>query len=104
MRGGCKRFLAIESKPSVLGVVGTKKDTPKISKNGRGKRFSILLPKQVALWLLRAWGRFHANWCNQMRRGSRIFMLESRSNRVGKYLLLSVIIDGKQSFVIFPAS
>jgi len=44
-----------------------------------------------------------ANWCSQMRIGSRIFMLEYRSNRAGKYLQLSVIIDGKRSFVILPA-
>ena len=107
MRGGCKKFLAIESKLFDLSVVGTKEDILKISENGRGRRFSILLPEEVVLWLLRAWTRFRksksANWCNQMRLGSRIFMLESRSNRARKYLLLSVIIDGKRSFVIFPA-
>ena len=62
----------------------------------------------MALWLLRAWARFrkfnYANWCYQMRVGSRIFMLESRSNRVGKYLQLSMIIDDKRSFVILPAA
>ena len=106
MRGGCKKFLAIVSKSFDLSVVGTREDILKISENGRGRRFSILLPEEVVLWLLRAWARFQkfetANWCNQMRLGSRIFMLESMNNRVGKYLQLSVIIDGERSFVIFP--
>ena len=30
-------------------------------------------------------------------------MLEYRSNRAGKYLQISVIIDGSRSFVILPA-
>lgn len=49
----------------------------------------MLLPEQVPLWLLRAWGRFRkskfANRNNYMRRGSSIFMLESRGNWVGKF-------------------
>ena len=69
MRGACKKFLAIESKSVDLSVVGTKEDILKISENGRGRRFSILLPEEVVLWLLRAWTRFRksksANWCNQ---------------------------------------
>ena len=54
MRGGCKKFLAIESKLFDLSVKGTKEDILKISENGRGRRFSILLPKEVVLWLLTA--------------------------------------------------
>ncbi|KAJ8439616.1 LOW QUALITY PROTEIN: hypothetical protein Cgig2_020992 [Carnegiea gigantea] len=75
MREGCKRFVAIQSKSFDLAIVGTAKDVLKISENGRGRRTSLLLPKNVALWLLRASGRFFksksSNWCNQVRRGSR---------------------------------
>ena len=55
IRGGCKKFLAIESESFDLSMVGTKGDILKIFENGRGRRFSILLPEHVALWLLRAW-------------------------------------------------
>jgi len=107
MRGGCKRFVAIESKSFVFSIVGTVEDALKISENGRGRRTSVLLPKHVAVWLLRALGRFYksksANWCNQMRQGSSIFLLESKRNRAGKFLQLSVINKGKRTFVIFPA-
>jgi len=107
MRGSCKKFLAIESKSFDLSVVGTKEDILKISKNDRGRRFTILLPEEMVLWLLRAWARFRkskfANRCNQMRLGLRIFILEFWSNRAGKYLQLSVIIDGKRFFAIFLA-
>ena len=58
MRGGCKKFLAIESKSFDLSVVGTKEDILKIYENGRGRRFSILLLAEVVLWRLRAWARF----------------------------------------------
>ena len=37
-----------------------------------------------------------------MRQGSSIFLLESKRNRVGKFLQLSVINKGKRTFVIFP--
>ena len=107
MRRGYKKLLAIESKSFVLSVVGSNGDILRISENGRGRRYSILLPRDVVLWLLRAWMRFRtsqsANWCNQMRKGSRVFMLESRSNRAGKFLHLSVNSEGKCSFVILPA-
>lgn len=107
MRGGCKRFVAIESKSFDLNIVGTAEDILKISENGRGRRTSLLLPENVALWLLRAWGRFFKskspNWCNQVRRGSTIFLLESKKNRAGKFLQLSMVNKGKRSFVIFPA-
>ncbi|KAJ8432736.1 hypothetical protein Cgig2_015654 [Carnegiea gigantea] len=107
MRGGCKRFVAIESKSFDFTIVGTAKDVLKISKNGRGRRTSVFLPEHVALWLLRAWGRFYksksSNWCNQVRQDSSIFLLESKRNRAGKFLQLSVINKGKRTFVIFPA-
>ena len=107
MRGGHKRFVAIESKSFDLTIVGIKEDVLKISENGRGRRTSVLLPENVALWLLRAWGRFHmsksSNWCNQVHQGSSIFLLESKRNRAGKFLQLSVINKGKRTFVIFPA-
>lgn len=107
MRRGYQKLLTIESKAFVLSVVGSKEDSLKITENGRGRRFFILLPEDAVLWLLRAWTRFRTsqsvNWCNQMRKGSRVFMLESRSNRAGKYLQLSVFYEGKRSFVILPA-
>ena len=43
-----------------LHVVGSKEDILKITESGRGRRFSIFLPEPVALWLLRAWGRFRS--------------------------------------------
>ena len=58
MRGGSKRFVAIESKSFDFEVVGFKEDVLRIYENGRGRRFSLLLPEKVSLWLLRAWGRF----------------------------------------------
>ena len=71
MRGGCKSFVAIESKSFDFSIVGTPEIVLKISKNGRGRRTSIWLPESVALWLLKAWGRFYkskfSNWCNQVR-------------------------------------
>ena len=78
MRGGCKRFAAEKSKSFDLAIVGTAEDVLKISENGRGRRMQVLLPENVALWLLRAWGRFYksksSNWCNQVRQGSSIFL------------------------------
>jgi len=55
MKGGCERFVAIERKFYDLSVVGSKEDILKISKNGRGRSFSIFSPEPVALWLMRAW-------------------------------------------------
>ena len=105
MRGGCKRFVAIESKSFDLTIVGTVENVLKISE-GRGRRTSVLLPENVALWLLRAWGRFYksksSNWCNQVCQGSSIFLLESKRNRAGKFLLLSVINKDRRTFIIFP--
>ena len=106
MRGGCKKFLVVENKSFDLSVVGTKEDLLKISENGRGRRFSVLLPEPVVMWSLRAWRRFRnfksASWCNQMRRGSRIYLLVSKTNNVaGKFLQLSEIEDGKKVFGIF---
>jgi len=43
-----------------LHVSGSKEDILKITESGRGRRFSIFLPEPVALWLLRAWGRFRS--------------------------------------------
>ena len=90
MRGGCKRFVAIESKSFDSAIVGTREDVLKSSENGRGRRTSLLLPENVALWFLRAWGRFYKsnspNWCNQMRRGTSIFLLESNRNQAAKFL------------------
>ena len=95
MRGGCKKFVVIESKSFDLNVIGNKEDILKISENGKGMRFSIFLPEPVVLRLLRAWGRFRKSkslsWCNQMRLHSRIYMLEFKSNHAGKFLQLSVI-------------
>jgi len=54
MRGSCKRFVAIESKSFDFDIVGTEEDVLRISENGRGRRFSLMVPKQVSLWLLRA--------------------------------------------------
>ena len=50
--------MAIESKSFDFEVVGNEEDRLRISDNGRGRRFSLLLPEQVSRWLLRAWGRF----------------------------------------------
>ena len=82
--------MAIESKSFDLAIVGTEEDVLKIFENGRGRRTSLLLPENVALWLLRAWGRFYKskspNWCNQIRRDSNIFLFESNRSRGGKFL------------------
>ncbi|KAJ8421306.1 hypothetical protein Cgig2_026690 [Carnegiea gigantea] len=78
MRLGCKRFVAIESKSFDLAIVGTAEDVLKISENGRGRRISLLLPENVALWLLRAW--------------------ESKRNRTRKFLQLSSVNKGKRTF------
>ncbi|KAJ8420970.1 hypothetical protein Cgig2_008907 [Carnegiea gigantea] len=65
----CFWLWKLESKSFDLRMVGTKEDILKITENGRGRRFFVLLPEQVALWLLRAWSRFRnsksASWCNQ---------------------------------------
>ncbi|KAJ8443711.1 hypothetical protein Cgig2_029616 [Carnegiea gigantea] len=107
MRGGCKRFVAIESKSFNLTIVGTVEDVLKISENGRGRSTSVLLPENVALWLLRALGTFYksksSNWGNQVHQGSSIFLLESKRKRAEKFLQLSIINKGKKTFVIFPA-
>ena len=55
MRGGCKRFAAIESKSFDFSIVGTAEDVLKISENGR-RRTSVFLPEHVGLCLLRACG------------------------------------------------
>ena len=106
MSGGRKRFVTIESKSFDFVFVGSKEACLQITEYGRGRRFTIVLPEEVALWLLRAWSRFgqakSLNWRNQCRRGSSIFLLESKRNRAGKFLQLSVINRGRQSFIIFP--
>jgi len=106
MRGGCKRFVASKSKSFDLTIVGTVEEVLKISENGMGRRTSVLLPENVALWLLRAWGRFYksksSNWDNQVHQGSSIFLSESKRNRAGKFLQLSIINKGKKTFIIFP--
>ena len=85
MKGGSKRFVATESKSYDFEIVGFKEDILRIAKNERGRRFSLLLPEAASLLLLRAWGRFGKSnssfWCNQMRLGSTIFLLESKRNR-----------------------
>ncbi|KAJ8434740.1 hypothetical protein Cgig2_001943 [Carnegiea gigantea] len=43
-----------------------------------------------------------SNWYNQMRRDSSIFLLESKRNPASKFLQLSIIKDGRRSFIIFP--
>jgi len=90
MRRGRKRFAAIESKLFDFVIMGIKEDFLQITEHGRGRRFTLVLPKQVALWLLKAWSRVcnakSFNWCNQIIRGSSIFLLESKSNWAGKFL------------------
>ena len=99
--------MSIERKSFDFEIVGAKEDFLSIAENGRGRRFLLLWPEAVALWLLRAWGRFGKSnssfWFNQMRLGSSCFLLESKRNRVGKFLQLSVFNKGRRSFVIFPA-
>jgi len=106
MKGGYVRLVAIESKSFDLRVVGNNEDILKISEHGRGRRFSIFLPEPVALWLLRACGRFKKSkstcWSNQMRLCSRFYVLEFKSNLGGKFLKLSVSKEGNRAFVIFP--
>jgi len=53
MRGGSKWFVAIESKSFDFEIVGFKEYVLRISENGRRRRFSLLLPEPVSLWLLR---------------------------------------------------
>ena len=105
MGGGRKRIVAIESKSFDFAIVG-KENYLQITEHGRGRRFSLILPEQVALWLLKAWSRFwkskSSNWCDQIRRGSSIFLLEDKSNRAGKFLRLSAVNGGRSSFIIFP--
>ena len=107
MKGGCERCVAVERKSFDLNIVGSKEDILKITENGRGRRFSMFLPEPVALWLLRAWGRFRrsksSSWCNRTRLLSRVYLLESRRNLAGKFLKLSVTKEGYSTFVIFPA-
>jgi len=99
--------VAIESKSFDFDIVRTEEDLLRISENGRGRRFSLLLLEQVSLWLLRAWGRFCKSkspfWCNQLCEGSSSFLLESKRNQVGKLLQLFVIKKGQRSFIIFAA-
>ena len=87
MRGGRKRFVAIESLSFDLAIVGIKEDCLQITENGRGRRFTLVLLEQVALWLLRAWSRFckakFSNWCNQICWGFSSFLLESKRNWQG---------------------
>jgi len=105
MRRGRKRFVAIESKYFDFAIVGIKEDCLQIIEHGRGRRFALILPEQVALWLLKVCTRFckakSSNWCNQIRRGSSIFLLESKSNWAGKFLQLSAIKRGRQSSIVF---
>jgi len=107
MKGGPVKVVGIESKTFEFTVVGSYEDILQISEKGRGRSFSIFLPEPVAMWLLRAWGRFRCSksstWCNQMRLLSRLYMLEFKSNGAGKFLKLSVSKEGNRAFVIFPA-
>ena len=100
MRGGYKRFVAIKSKSFGLDIVGNAEDALKISENGRGRRTSLLLPENVVLWLLTAWGRFYKskspNWYNQIPQGSSIFLLEYKRNWAGKFQQLFVMNNGSQ--------
>ena len=57
MGGGHKRVVAIESKSFDFAIVG-KEGYLQITEHGRGRRFSLVLPEQVARWLLKAWSRF----------------------------------------------
>ena len=45
MKGGSKRYVAIESKSFDFELVGTNVDFLRIYENGRGRRFSMLLPE-----------------------------------------------------------
>jgi len=104
MRGGRKRFVGIESKSFDFELIGRDEDILRLSENGRGRRFSLLLPAPVSRWLLRAWGRFSksksSSWFNQMRLEAGHFMLEYKRNRAGKFLQLSAIKQGHKTFVI----
>ena len=78
------------------------------------KRIIFKLPSMGggggSLWFClskwRAWSRFckskSSNWCDQIRQGSSIFLLEAKRNRGGKFLQLSAINRGRPSFIIFP--
>ena len=107
MKGGPVKVVGIESKAFELTVVESYEDILKISEKGRGRSFSIFLPEPVAMWLLRAWGRFRnsksSTWCNQMRLCSRNYVLEFKSNGARKLLKLSVFKEGNRAFVIFPS-
>jgi len=59
MKGGRKRYVVIESKSFDLELVRSNVDFLRIFENGRGRRFSVLLPELASQWLLRAWGRFY---------------------------------------------
>ena len=92
--------MAIESKSFDFEIVGIKEDLLRISENGRGRRFSLLLPNQVSQWLLRASGRFckskSSSWFNQLRLGFGRFLLGSKRNRAGKFLQLFAIKKGQR--------
>jgi len=49
MKGGYKRFVAIESKLFDFAIVGAKEDCLQIIENGMGRRFKLVLPEQVVL-------------------------------------------------------
>ncbi|KAJ8439649.1 hypothetical protein Cgig2_021661 [Carnegiea gigantea] len=49
LRGGCKRFVAIENKFFDLDIVGNVEDVLKISENGRGRRTSLLLLENLSV-------------------------------------------------------
>jgi len=50
MRGGRKRLVAIEIKIFDFAIVGIKEDSLQITEHGRWRRFTLVLPEQVALW------------------------------------------------------
>lgn len=88
-------------------IEGRGEDIVRTTENGRGRRFSVCLLESVALWLLRAWGRFHAskhsfNWYNQTIEVKKIFLLKLKRNRSGKVLQLSQLLDGRMSFASSP--
>ncbi|KAJ8450026.1 hypothetical protein Cgig2_029388 [Carnegiea gigantea] len=97
MRGGYRRFVAIKSKSFDLAIVGTTEDVLKTSGNGRGRRISLLLPENVALWLLRASADFIS--LNPL-----IGAIKCDLREIGREnLQLSAINKDKRTFVIFPA-
>ena len=93
MKGGRKRYVAIENKSFDFELAGTNVDFLRIFENRRGRRFSVLLPELASQWLLRAWGRFcksdSPSWFNQFCLGSDRFLLEYKRNRAGMFLQLS---------------